>query len=280
MECNNRVKKEGNPENTVVPHYCLLCPSFSHLLHLLPPSLSWNSINEFKSRNVQLEEKVTTLEKNNRALSHQLREMRMRLAQLLPKGATVGTALMLLGACFTVFTNPGALHGNGSDLAAHEYGGAEASTGFCASGDGAACGNGFSPVAFRARTLLAVDDDDEEEERNTSERTVPSGRGSRAERWFHHAVPTQAQQQQDKQGQDVGVVDAERWRELRSLTTSLAELSQPQNKANETGGPTAAGADAAALAAPFSRARLMAPVATRASGQGPAAGKASNVIAA
>jgi hypothetical protein len=155
------------------------------------------------------------LEKSNRAMATQLQNMRARLAKLLPQGATVGTALMLLGACFTVFTpQMGDLDGSGVGRF-----GAEPSNAFC--GDDGVCPSTGTPSAFRARTLLSMDDEDENEK-------ARAGRNSAA---GHHARPIAAEKTMMDNGEGPStetrgaITDNARWREFRAISSTLASMT-------------------------------------------------------
>lgn len=185
-------------------------------------------------------------------MATQLRNLRARLAQLLPKGATVGTALMLLGACFTVFTPQAGELGNGLGLF---------NTDADAPGSGAFCrGDSCVPAAapsssFRARTLLSVHDDDvdEDEDDDRKAATVPGSSSGGDAQWTSDSL-----------------------RKFRSISSRLAQATAATAEGdvgmsldNSTEDDYAAGDAGAAAVVP--QQQWVAPVAVHASAGGAAA---------
>lgn len=108
------------------------------------------SVENYSHELEELRRENEQLQQRNVSLAHEVDSMKQRLAALLPRGATIGTALMLLGACFTLVAPPAAL------TAAGPGGGASVP-----SGPGAAdsCPSPqLDPLAFRGRTLLETAD--------------------------------------------------------------------------------------------------------------------------
>jgi cyclic AMP-responsive element-binding protein 3 len=91
-------------------------------------------VREQRSMNSGLKTRVTSLEKENNSLLSQLRELQSKLSKLTRSGsATAGTALMLLGVCFSMFAAPQAM--SAQPISADAGAGAK---------------------AFRSRTLLST----------------------------------------------------------------------------------------------------------------------------
>jgi cyclic AMP-responsive element-binding protein 3 len=75
------------------------------------------NIKQAASANTNLKGKVTSLEKQNQSLLDQLRALQAQLQRKIGGGAaSTGTALMLLGLCFSMFASPDALAGAAPSL--------------------------------------------------------------------------------------------------------------------------------------------------------------------
>lgn len=204
------------------------------------------------------------MEKSNRAMATQLQNMRARLAKLLPQGATVGTALMLLGACFTVFTpQMGDLGGSGVGRFS-----AEPTDAFC--GDDGICPSTATPNTFRARTLLSMDDEDENEK-------ARAGRDTKADRTMMADGEGPSAETHD------AIADNAKWREFRTISSRLASMTTRSAAVVPDSGDNSTEDDSHADAPSIvPQTRLIAPVAVRtasASAHGPTAVGAGQIAA-